>query len=102
MLSGLDRATMRSKASRCRILLSESRRYLAYGTYRTIFQFEPGGAGDGEKNLYDCGVKLRACAAVDFVAGVLDRKSAAIRTVGNHRVQRVGNGENSRPQGNVL
>src|SRR5882762_9076872 len=56
-------------------------------------QFEPVLFGDGHEDVDDLGIKLAARTALNLLAGVGHRESAAIGAIADHGVERVGDGE---------
>ena len=58
--------------------------------------------GDGGEDFDDLGIELRAGAAADFFAGVRERKGFAIGAVADHGVERVGDSENTGPEGDLI
>src|SRR5262249_49800392 len=50
----------------------------------------------------DIGIELRAFMLRNFLPGVLQRRSTAIRTIGGHCIERIDNRKNSRTNGNFI
>src|ERR1700730_4134757 len=65
-------------------------------------QLQPVLFGDRQENLNNFGIELRAGAAADFFACVRQWQRFAIGAIADHGVKRVGDGENSRAQRNLL
>src|SRR5215471_13450275 len=57
---------------------------------------------NGQEYLDHFRIELAAGAALDFHPRVRQRKRAAIRTVANHGIERIGDGKNARPQRNLI
>src|SRR5580692_7810666 len=57
---------------------------------------------DGGEDFDDFGVELGAGAAANFFAGVGHGESFAVRAVANHGVERIGNGENTGAEGDLI
>jgi len=74
----------------------------AEGRAKVFAQVDPVLFGDGEKDLDDFGIELRVGAAANFLAGVGHGESFAIRTVADHGVERIGDREDSRAEGDLL
>lgn len=54
--------------------------------------------GDREENLDDLGVELGSGTATDFLACVAHGEGAAVRSIADHGVERVSDGEDAGPK----
>lgn len=72
------------------------------GRAEVFTQLQPVLFGDGREDLDNLGVKLGSRAAVDLLSGMRKGQGFAIRAIADHRVERIGNGENAGAQGDVL
>src|SRR5438034_4264547 len=57
---------------------------------------------DGQENFHYLRIELAAGASPDFLPGVWHRECPPIRPVADHGIERVGDGEDTRPQRNLI
>src|ERR1700752_5342474 len=67
-----------------------------------VVQRDPHAIGMREKHFYDARIELSAGISLNFFSRGGNRQRLAIGPVGNHRVERIGNGEYARAQRNLL
>jgi hypothetical protein len=65
-------------------------------------QVFPDIVGHFEEYLDDLGIELATGPEFDFLAGRLNALRLAVRAIGSHGIERIGNRENSRAQRNLF